>query len=263
MSFYRLFPDRKPVIAMLHLLPLPGSPAYGGDLGVIYERAEWEAHTLVEAGVDALIVENFGDEPYQIGEPPSEQLALMAAVTHQIVRSVEIPVGVNVQFNAWQTEMAIAHTCEADFVRVEVFVDTVVCAQGIVQPCSAQIMRCRKTLGAHQVGIWANLQTKYTTNIVPQTITQSAEDAYSAGADALIVTGGATGQATPLDDVKQVREVVELPVLVGSGTRIDNVSQVLETADGAIVGSSLKEGGRAENPVSKEAAEAFMQVVGR
>jgi predicted TIM-barrel enzyme len=124
-------------------------------------------------------------------------------------------------------------------------------------------MRYKQTLGAHEVGIWADLQTKYTTNIVPQPIAQSAIDAYSAGADALIVTGGATGQATPLDDVKKVREAVELPVLVGSGTGIENVTQVLEAADGAIVGSSLKEGGRAENRVSKEAAVNFMGAVGR
>ena len=263
MRFKNLFPARKPVIGMVHLLPLPGSPAFGGDLGAIYARAEWESQTLAEAGVDALIVENFGDEPYQIVEPTPEQLALMAAVTRQVLRSVDIPVGVNVQFNAWQAEIAIAHSCGADFVRVEVFVDTVICAQGIVQPCSAQIMRYRQTLGAQEVGIWADLQTKYTTNIIPQPIAQSAIDAYSAGADALIVTGSATGQAAPLDDVKLVREAVDLPVLVGSGTGIENVTQVLEAADGAIVGSSLKEGGRAENRVSKEAAEKFMRAAGR
>jgi membrane complex biogenesis BtpA family protein len=208
-------------------------------------------------------VENFGDEPYQIGEPPAEQLALMAAVTRHVVERVNIPVGVNVQFNAWQAEIAIAYSCEADFVRVEVFVDTVVSAQGLIQPCSALITRHREALGAKNVSIWADLQTKYTTNIIPQAIAQSAIDAYSAGADALIVTGGATGQAAPLDDVKQVREAVDLPVLVGSGTDIDNVAQVLETADGAIVGSSLKQGGRVKNRVSKEAVEAFLQAAGR
>jgi uncharacterized protein len=248
----------RPIIGMIHLLPLPGSPDYGGDIQAIYERAEWEADALQRAGVDAIIVENLGDEPYLIGEPAPDQLALMSAVTYQVVRTSCVPVGVNVQFNAWQAEIAIAHACRADFVRVEVFVDTVLMAQGTVQPCAAQITRYRKSLGAN-VHLWADVQTKYTANILPQPITQSAKDAQDAGADALIVTGAATGAATPLDAVAEVKQVVNLPVLVGSGTNSDTVDQVLKIADGAIVGSSLKEGGNAKNKVSYEATKAFME----
>lgn len=258
MEFANLFPEVKPIIGMVHLLPLPGSPAYGGEIEAIYEQALWEAKTLAEAGVNALIVENLGDEPYLIGEPPPEILALMAGVTRSVRHMVSIPVGVNVQFNAWQAEVAIAHTCGADFIRVEVFVDTVVSAQGMVMPCSAQITRYRKALNAEDVAIWADIQTKYTTNLVPQPIRQSALDAWQAGADILIVTGAATGQATPLDAVREAKKAVPIPVVVGSGTNLENVGNVLAVADGAIVGSALKEGGNAKNRVSRKAVEAFM-----
>ena len=259
MTISSLFDNRKPIIGMVHLLPLPGSPTYGGHIEAIYEQAEWEAETLALAGVDGFIVENLNDEPYLIGEPLPEQLALMAGVTRLVSRKANVPVGVNVQFNAWQAELAIAHTCGADFMRVEVFVDTVVMAQGTVQPCSAQLTRYRRALGAEGVQLWTDVQTKYTTNLVSQPLSQSALEAQAAGADALIVTGAATGQATPLEAVAEVKQVVDLPVLVGSGTTIDNVQQVLVTADGAIVGSSLKEGGSAENRISKAATEAFMK----
>ena len=251
--------DAKPLIGMVHLLPLPGTPNFDGDIDAIYSRALTEARLLADAGFDGLIIENFGDEPYLIGEPTATQLALMAAVVREIRQAVTIPIGVNVQFNAWEAEIAIAYTCGAQFVRVEVFVDTVISAQGMVGPCSAQITRLRKLLGAEDVELWADVQTKYTTPLVPQSIAQSAKDAQNAGADALIVTGAATGQATPLEAVSEVKAAVNLPVIVGSGTTTANVSQVLKVADGAIVGSSLKEGGNVYNAVSARAAADFMR----
>ena len=258
MTISSFFTQNRPVIGMIHLLALPESPGYRHNLDAIYERAVREAAALQQAGVDALIIENFGDEPYLPAELSSAQLALMAAVTREIMHEVTLPIGVNCQFNAWQSEIALAFACRADFIRVEVFVDSVVMAQGQVSPCSAQIRRYQQQLGAQRVQLWADIQTKYTTNIIPQSIEQSALDAQAAGADVLIVTGSATGQATPLDIVTRVKQVTRIPVVVGSGTTIANVGQVLSVADGAIVGSALKVGGKAENEVSAKAARAFM-----
>jgi membrane complex biogenesis BtpA family protein len=253
-----LFEGQKPIIGMVHLLPLPQSPGFAGSLDAIHARAESDATALIEAGVQGLIIENFGDEPYLIGEPTPAQLATMAAVASSIRAKTDLPLGINVQFNAWQAEIALAYACRAQFVRVEVFVDSVLSAQGSVAPCSAQITRYRKMLGAGDIQLWADVQTKYTRNMLAQPLTQSAHDAQLAGADALIVTGAATGQTTPLDAVAEVKTVVDIPVLVGSGTTAKNVAEVLAQADGAIVGSALKEGGQASNPVSPERAGAFM-----
>jgi membrane complex biogenesis BtpA family protein len=255
----QLFDAAPPIIGMVHLLPLPETPGFGGDLTAVYDQAIADTQALVDAGIDALIIENFGDEPYLIGEPTSAQLSVMSAIASRIRQMTEIPIGVNVQFNAWQAEIALAYAVEAQFVRVEVFVDTVISAQGQVAPCSAQITRYRQRLGARSVQLWADIQTKYTQNVLPQPITQSALDAEAAGADVLIVTGAATGQATPLDAVKEVKAVVKIPVVVGSGTNIDNVGDVLRVADGAIVGSALKVDGKAANSVSAERSRAFMQ----
>lgn len=258
MSYHDLFGQKLPIIGMVHLLALPGAPAYGGDVDAIYARAEADTVALTNAGADALIVENFGDEPYLIGEPTPIQLALMAAITRDVRRKASVPVGVNVQFNAWMAEIAIAHACRADFVRVEVFVDRVLMAQGLVEPCAAQITRYRAALGAERVLLFADIQTKYTRNVIPQPLAQSARDARDAGADALIVTGAATGSATPLDDVQVAKEAVSLPVLVGSGTTAANVKDVLKIADGAIIGSAFKVEGRASNPVSVERTRALL-----
>ncbi|MCS7071250.1 MAG: hypothetical protein NZM00_07075, partial [Anaerolinea sp.] len=204
MPIAQLFTANRPIIGMVHLLPLPGAPRYRGSLDAVFDQAQADAATLIQAGVDALIVENFGDEPYRIGPAMRHELAIMTAITRDIVRMTAIPVGVNIQFNAWEDEIAAAFAAGAQFARVEVFVDRVVSAQGVVEPCSALITRYRAALGA-QVQIWADIQTKYTTNITPQPLTQSAVDAEAAGADVLIVTGAATGQATPLDAVAEVK----------------------------------------------------------
>lgn len=259
MSFQGLFSVEKPVIGMVHLLALPSAPAFSGQLDAIYERARADALALAEAGVDALIVENFNDEPFMVGEPAAVDVAVMAAITHEIRNQVSIPVGVNVQFNAWQAEMSIAYACRAAFVRVEVFVDRVISAMGVVEPCAAQITRCRTALGARGVQLWADIQTKYTTNITPQPLTASAKDAQAAGADALIVTGAATGSATPLDAVAEVKAHTRIPVVVGSGANRETITDVLRIADGAIVGSSLKEDGNVLKPVSRERSAAFMR----
>ncbi len=258
-----LFDGRKPMIGMVHLLPLPESPRFGGDVDAIYRQARADAGALIDAGIDALIVENLGDEPYLPGEPTPAQLAVMAGVAATIREMTDLPLGVNVQFNAYRAEIALAYACRAQFVRVEVFVDTVISAQGLVHPCSAQITRYRQMLGATDVQLWADIQTKYTRNLLEQPLIDSARDAQNAGADVLIVTGAATGQATPLDAVAEVKRVVSVPVVVGSGATQESLPDVLRVADGAIVGSALKVGGRAENPVDPERARAFMQAARR
>ncbi|MEM3658399.1 MAG: BtpA/SgcQ family protein [Candidatus Hadarchaeum sp.] len=253
-----LFGDKKPIVGMVHLLPLPGSPRFNGDLDKIYSQALWEARVLQDAGVDAIIVENFNDVPYRISDPELVDFALMAAITREVKNMVRIPVGVNVQFNAWRSELAIACACGADFIRVEVFVDTVITAQGIVLPCSSEIMRYRRSLDS-KVQIWADVQTKHSASLIPKALTQSAIEAQEAGADAIIVTGEATGKATPLESIIEVKKVVTVPVLAGSGTNLENVAQVLKHADGVIVGSFLKEDGMVTNPVSPERARLFVQ----
>ena len=258
--FRDVFTKPFPIIGMIHLLPLPGSPSFGGDLQAIYDRALHDARALEDAGVDAAIVENLGDEPYRNGEPPQEQLAVMAAATRDVARETSLTLGVNVQFNAWQAEVALAYALDVPFVRLEVFVDTVVTAQGILEPCSADVTRQRARLGAEMLFL-ADVQPKYTRNLLDQTIEQSAADAAAAGAQALIVTGSGTGKAAPLQEVDAARAAVDVPVLVGSGTTIDNLKETMSRAQGAIVGSALKEDGSAPNPVSPENAQKFMDRV--
>ncbi len=62
-----LFGTNKPIIGVIHLLPLPGSPRWDGRMDPVCLRAEQEAAALTTGGVDAIIVENFFDAPFTRG----------------------------------------------------------------------------------------------------------------------------------------------------------------------------------------------------
>ena len=52
------------LIGMVHLKALPGSPNFNGDLDTVEAAALADTNTLLAGGVDAIMVENFGDVPF-------------------------------------------------------------------------------------------------------------------------------------------------------------------------------------------------------
>jgi len=261
----RLF-GGKALIGMVHLPALPGSPGFRGSIADIYRRAVADATALADAGFDAVLVENYGDHPYRNGAVDRLQLAVLAGVTRDVVRELErrfgerAPlVGVNVQFNAFTEELAIAKACGAQFLRAEVFVEYVLTEDGPVEPSAARLVRLNREWAGPEIVVLADVHSKGTRPVVNMELEDAARWAERAGADAVIVTGAATGVATPLESVRRVRTAVRVPVLVGSGVTEDTVAATLGLADGVIVGSAVKEDGRAENPVSPARARAFVR----
>ena len=231
------------VIGMVHCLPLPGTAGFDGDFNKIIEHAVRDAVTLEKAGVDALIVENMGDTPFT-ALLSTAQVAALSAAAYAVRQSVKIP---------------IAGMAGADFVRIPVFVDTVVFTDGIINPVAKECIDFRKHLGLEHVKILADVQVKHAHMLLPYiTIEQSAKEAADNGADGIIVTGSVIGEETPLDMIARVKKVVKIPVLAGSGVKASNIKAQMETADGAVIGSSLKEGGILTNPVSYDLVKEVM-----
>src|SRR4029434_4732926 len=92
--------------------------------------------------------------------------------------------------------------------------------------------------------ILADVGGKHAVPLAPVEVEQTARDLVHRGlADALVVSGAATGQATPLGEVKRVRSAVpEVPLLVGSGVTAETAAELLSVADGLIVGTSVERG---------------------
>lgn len=238
------------VIGMVHCLPLPGTVGYGGDCEKIYAQAVQDALTLEECGVDAVIVENMGDGPFAVKLDPA-QAAALAVATDRVRQAVKIPVGVDAAFCDYAASLSIAYATGCQFVRIPVFVDTVEFYGGIITPCARDCMTLRKNLHAEHIMVLGDVQVKHTNMLLPHvTVEKSAKNAADCFADAVIVTGSAIGEATPIEMIERAKKVVNIPVIAGSGVNAQNIDEQLHIADGAIIGSSLKEGGILSNPIS-------------
>lgn len=260
MSLLPIFSSPKALIGMVHLLPLPGSPRWDGEMGAVIRRAVEDARTLEAGGMQGVIVENYGDVPFTAGRVEAATVAAMAVVVAEVRRAVALPVGVNVLKSDSRSGLAIAAATGARFIRVNVHTGVVVADQGLVHSDAYSTLRDRRLLAA-DVKIFADVQAKHGLPLVPTELEQEAKDSVSRGlADALVVSGKATGEETPMEEVKRVRAAVpSTPLLVGSGVTPDTVRALLSVADGAIVGTFLKRDGKLANPVDPDRVRRLVE----
>lgn len=233
---------------MVHLGPLPGSPAFAGDLARVLDAAERDADALLAGGCDALLVENMGDVPYLRGTAPPWTVAAMAIATERMARR-GVPVGVQVLAAANREALGVAVAAGARFVRVEGFAYAHVADEGWIDACAGPLLRDRAALGAH-VQVWADVRKKHAAHAVTADLDMGALARGTAfcGADALVVTGLATGSPTRPEDV-EAAGVAGLPVVVGSGVTPDDAQALARLADALVVGTALKVGGDWRAPV--------------
>lgn len=255
------------VIGMVHLKPLPGSPRFAGDMAEVVRFALADAEALVAGGIDAILVENFHDSPFHPEQVEPVTIAAMSRIVSQIVNSIAepagIPVGVNVLRNDAAAALSIAAACGADFIRVNVHTGAMLTDQGVINGQAADTLRLRESLGKgvnseKPIAILADVGVKHATPMERGwLIEREASDCWNrGGADALIVSGDGTGRETSLEDLAKVRMAVpNATILAGSGITSENISKTLELADGAIVGTGLKEGAILTNPVNADSVQ--------
>jgi membrane complex biogenesis BtpA family protein len=254
----KIFGSPTALIGVVHLLPLPGSPGWGGDIAAVVDRALTDAASLEGAGFGGAILENFGDAPYARGFAGRGAVAGLAAVGRAVSSELGIPLGVNVLRNDALSAVSVAAAIGARFVRVNVHVGAAVTDQGIVQGSAFETMRAIRDQ-APGVAVFADVFVKHASPLGDTSLERAAGDTFERGlASALIVTGDATGSPASLDDVRRVKGAVpEAPVLVGSGVTPESAPDVLEVADGIIAGSAIMAGGKAGGPVDPDRALAL------
>jgi membrane complex biogenesis BtpA family protein len=248
-----IFRSGRPIVGMVHLAPLPGSPRFeggAGGIGAILEAAERDARDLAEGGVDGLLVENYGDAPFIPGRVPPITVAAMSAIVSALVARLGLPVGVNVLRNDGCAALAIAAACGARFVRVNVLAGTAFAGEGVLRGMAHRLLRERRALGA-DVALWADLRVKHATPAAPRALDVEARELVGrAGADVVILSGEATGAAPSAAFLEEVRRAIpRAPLVLGSGLTSENARLLAPLVDGAIVGTSVKVGGVASNPV--------------
>ncbi|MFQ5502367.1 MAG: BtpA/SgcQ family protein [Phycisphaerae bacterium] len=224
--------DHFRLIGMVHLPALPGAAGASQSMDRIIDRAVAESALLAHAGFDAVIVENFGDTPFAAESVAPETISAMSLVVDRVVRTVGIPVGVNVLRNDSLAALAIAATAGAVFIRVNVLSGVYATDQGFITGRAAELIRRRKAIAPH-VKIAADVHVKHAQPVSQPDIARAAEEtAYRAGADALIVSGPATGAETDVDALRRVaRAVRDRPIWVGSGVSATSVKTLLGIAE--------------------------------
>lgn len=237
-----------PVIGMVHSLPLPGSPRFSGrDLQEVYDFGVAEALRLKEGGVDGVLLENAGDVPFvKEADLGFETVAAMATLGLLIRQATDMPLGIITVANAARVSIAVAQACGASFVRVNQWANAYVANEGLIEGAAGRALRYRSWLGADHVRVFADVHVKHGSHAITadRPIAEQAVDAEFFDADVLIATGTRTGSETTVEEVMQVRAHVRTPVIVGSGLSLANGRDLLRVADGAIIGTSVKDNNR-------------------
>lgn len=260
-----MFSNPKPVIGVIHVGALPGTPRSSQNVNELVSTAKREAQIYKECGVDGVIIENMHDVPYLRAEVGPEIVAAMTAIATEVKRACDLPIGIQILAGANIETMAVAHAAGLDFIRAEGYAYAHVADEGLIQSSAAKLLRYRKLIGAERVQVWTDIKKKHAAHAITADVTlgETAETVEFMGADCVIVTGSATGKAPSVADVREAKAHCHLPVFLGSGIAEANITEFHQEADGFIVGSSFKLAGLWSNTIDRERVMSFLKTVQR
>ena len=256
-----LFARSKPVVGVIHVGALPGTPRSSQTVAELAVSAREEAKVYRECGVDGVIIENMHDVPYLRGEVGPEIVAAMTAIATEVKNESRLPVGVQILAGANIEGMAVAHAAGLDFIRAEGYAYAHVADEGLIQASAAKLLRYRRMIGADRVQVWADVKKKHSAHAITADVSlgETAETVEFMGADCVIVTGSVTGQAPKVADIQEAKTHCHLPVFLGSGISEFNIDEFYSEADGFIIGSSFKVGGLWSNTIDPARVTHFIR----
>ncbi|MEO0758655.1 MAG: BtpA/SgcQ family protein [Cyanobacteria bacterium J06648_16] len=259
MDLARLFSTPQPMIGVIHLLPLPGSARWQGNLSVVMERAIQEATALASGGADAIIVENFFDVPFAKDRVDPAVVSAASLVIERLSHLVTLPIGVNLLRNDAHSALAVAACTGAQFIRVNVLTGIMATDQGLIEGQAHELMRYRRLLGC-DVKVFADVLVKHAVPLGTPNLTTAVQETLHRGlADGVIVSGWATGSPPQVDELALAKAAAgDAPVLIGSGATPDNIGELMRSADGVIVSSALKRRGQIEQPIDPSRVRQFV-----
>ncbi|MEE2751227.1 MAG: BtpA/SgcQ family protein [Myxococcota bacterium] len=257
-----LFGQSRPLIGVLHLLPLPGSPFEGPGLSAVLDRALGDAEVLAKAGAHGVIVENIGDAPFARSSVEPHVVSMMAIVARAVQQRFGdvLVLGTNVLRNDSKAALAVAAAADARFVRINVHVGAMLTDQGVIEGQARETLLYRNRV-APGVQIAADVLVKHAVPLAPLDPVQVARDTLErGGADALILTGSGTGAETELGLLRGLRDALpEASLWIGSGLTAENAANYAPWASAAIVGTALHQEGNLEAPLCIERTKAIVE----
>ena len=263
-----LFGVRKPIIAMLHLDPLPGDPRwhYGDSVEAVVQHALEDLRALQNGGVDGVLISNEFSLPYQ-RHMNFVTPAAMAYVVGRLKDEIRVPFGVDC-ISDGEATIELAAAVGADFVR-GTFCGVYVGDGGLYNNDFSALLRRKAALHLDNLKMLyfinpesdRNLDTRPLADIAKSTI-------FKAHPDGLCISANAAGQDVDDALITSVKEAnPEVVVLCNTGCRPDTIVRKLRCGDAAVVGTYFKEGGKLEDSrlrnlrVDESRVKEFMAVV--
>ncbi len=257
-----LFGTCKPIIAMCHLMALPGDPDYNKSLGMepVISRARLDLRALQDGGVDAVMFSNEFSLPY-LTRVETVTVASMARIIGELLKDIQVPFGVNVLWDP-QASLDLAAATGASFVR-EIFTGVYASDFGLWNTNCGETIRHQHHIGAESVRLLFNIVPEAAQYLAGRDIAAIAKSTvFNTRPDALCVSGLIAGVKADTSTLQAVKHAVpETVVLANTGVCIDNVDEQLSIADGAIVGTAFKQDGVFAKPVDGDRVRAFMNKV--
>ena len=262
-KFKSIFKKEKPIIGVIHVRALPGTPKYTLNTAYIIDEALKEAKIYKDAGIDAIIIENMHDVPYLKGSVGHEVSTLMTIIAYLVKQETKLPIGIQILAGANIEALAAAKASSIDFIRAEGFVFAHTADEGIIEAQAGDLLRYRKRIDAESVAIFTDIKKKHSSHALTQDVSllDTAKAARFFLSNGVIVTGSHTGEAASTDELKELKAHLDFPILVGSGITIDNATTYLPICDAMIIGSHFKEHGYWENELSYDRVLKFMALV--
>jgi uncharacterized protein len=252
----------KAIIAMCHLLPLPGDPHFDKEKGMEYvvEMARKDLHALQEGGVDAVMFSNEFSLPY-LTNVKTETVAAMARIIGELLHEIKVPFGVNVLWDA-KKSLDLAAATGAKFVR-EIFTGVYASDFGTWDTNIGETIRHQYRIGAENVKLLFNIVPEAAKYLADRDIESIARSTvFNNRPDALCVSGLTAGARTDANLLSSVKEVVpNTVVFANTGVRLENLEEQLSIADGAVTGTTFKFDGKFENHVDVKRVKEFMDKV--
>jgi len=256
----KIFNIYKPVIGMIHVDALPGTPKHNKTPDKIIELALEEALIYKNAGVESIAIENMHDVPYLKRECGPEIVSMMAIIGSTIKAAAGLPCGMQILAGANKEALAASYSAGMDFIRAEGFVFAHVGDEGLIESDAGELLRYRKSIGADHIKIFTDIKKKHSSHALTADvdIVETAKAAEFFLSDGIIVTGSATGEKPDAAEVKQVSACIDLPVILGSGITIDNIGEFFTYADAFIIGTHFKKKNNWKETVDQEKVIKFM-----
>lgn len=249
--------DKKNIIGMCHLLPLPGEPNYNYKTGTdeIYKRAAKEIEILQQCGISAILISNEFGYPY-IDQVDSITQSAMSFIVGRLKEKIKVPFGIDCMYDSSAT-INIALATEADFIRLTL----------------GKSDETDYVLGKTNIGLLIRKLNNYKVQDLPRifldisTPLNSLHKSKKLEFIDCIIT-----QVSPYAICISSREIEYLDyndlksinknstIICDGGCNKNNIKQILNKADGIIIGTALKKKGIITNGVDYENTKQLMEL---